>query len=75
MTFLIVLGAIWAFSGGGNQIEFTKEALLPNFTSSENWISLIAIMASFLGMELAGVHVSDIDNPARNFPKRSAGRC
>jgi amino acid transporter len=26
-------------------------------------------MASFLGMELAGVHVNDIKNPQRNFPK------
>jgi amino acid transporter len=26
-------------------------------------------MASFLGMELAGVHVSDIRNPQSNFPK------
>jgi glutamate:GABA antiporter len=26
-------------------------------------------MASFLGMELSGVHVSDIENPQKNFPK------
>ncbi|MBM3191987.1 MAG: amino acid permease, partial [Chlamydiae bacterium] len=42
--------------------------LLPLF-NADNWISLTAIMASFLGMELAGVHVLDIKNPQKNFPK------
>jgi amino acid transporter len=32
-------------------------------------VALIAIMASFLGMELSGVHVTDIRNPQRNFPR------
>ncbi len=26
-------------------------------------------MASFLGMELSGVHVNDIKNPQKNFPR------
>ena len=30
---------------------------------------VITIMTSFVGMELAGVHISDIQNPQRNFPK------
>ncbi|MDE3045634.1 MAG: amino acid permease [Verrucomicrobiota bacterium] len=41
--------------------------------SSLNWfdsgLALVSIMASFLGMELAGVHVGDIENPQKNFPK------
>jgi amino acid transporter len=36
---------------------------------TSNWASLIAIMASFLGIELAGVHVNDIREPQHNFPK------
>ncbi len=67
MGLLIVLGGIYLFSGQPLQISFDN--LLPDITHPESWTSLIAIMASFLGMELAGVHVNDIDNPQKNFPK------
>jgi putative glutamate/gamma-aminobutyrate antiporter len=69
MVFLIVLGAIWVFSGHPLQIQLNAASLFPSLTDSTNWVSLIAIMASFLGVELAGVHVNDIDKPQRNFPK------
>jgi amino acid transporter len=69
MAFLILLGVIWVVMGKPLQVEFTSQAIFPTLAGSENWISLIAIMASFLGMELAGVHVGDIANPQKNFPK------
>lgn len=69
MLFLIVLGAIWVFNGHPLQIHLNADTLFPSLTNSTNWIALIAIMASFLGIELAGVHVNDIRDPQRNFPK------
>lgn len=69
MCFLIFLGLLWIGMGKPIQIEFTSQAILPTLAGSENWVSLIAIMASFLGMELAGVHVGDIKDPQKNFPK------
>jgi amino acid transporter len=75
MTFLIVLGAIWVFNGHPLQIHFTAEALFPSLTTSTNWVALIAIMASFLGIELAGVHVNDVREPQRNFPRAVMFSC
>lgn len=69
MGFLILLGIGWALTSHPIQISFAWDALLPGLNKSENWASLIAIMASFLGMELSGVHVADIENPQKNFPK------
>lgn len=69
MVFLIVLGAVWVFNGHPLQISLKPEALFPSLTNSTNWVALIAIMASFLGIELSGVHVNEIRNPQRNFPK------
>lgn len=69
MILLILLGIIWFFSGKPLQIELTTTSIIPSFTTTESWISLIAIMASFLGMELSGVHVNDIHNPQKNFPR------
>ncbi len=69
MIFLILLGVIWVFKGQPLQISMTSENLIPSLSSSTSWVSLIAIMASFLGLELAGVHVNDVQNPQRNFPR------
>lgn len=69
MILLIVLGGIWIFLDKPLQIKVSADTLIPSFADSKNWISLIAIMASFLGMELAGVHVNDIKEPQKNFPK------
>ncbi len=69
MFLLISLGIIWIYKGKPLQITITKETLIPSFSATTGWISLIAIMASFLGMELAGVHVNDIKHPQKNFPR------
>lgn len=66
---LICLGAIWIFSGQELQLHLKISEMLPSLAHSGSWVALIAIMASFLGMELSGVHVNDIDQPQKNFPK------
>lgn len=72
MLLLIAFGAYWWLSGHKLQISFAPSDLVPTLDKSENWVSLIAIMASFLGVELAGVHVNDIKDPRRTFPKAMA---
>ncbi len=67
MILLFALGVWWVFLG--NPIAISFDSIVPAFNLGENGIALVTIMASFLGMELAGVHVSDIANPQRNFPK------
>ncbi len=69
MLFLIGLGFAWVLLGEPLQISLTKDDLFPSLSNATNWVSLVAIMASFLGIELAGVHVNDIKNPQKNFPK------
>jgi amino acid transporter len=50
-------------------LQFTAHDIFPSFANSQNWVSLIAIMASYLGMELSGVHINDIKDPQKNYPK------
>jgi len=69
LIFLIILGGVWVLSGRLLQIDLKPDNLIPNLHDSTSWVSLIAIMASFLGMELSGVHVNDIRNPQKNFPR------
>jgi amino acid transporter len=72
MLFLICLGIGWVCAGNPVAISFGFDQLIPSLGDSMNWSVLIGIMASFLGMELAGVHVSDIRDPQKNFPKALA---
>lgn len=69
MVFLIGLGVVWAILGKPLAVSFTWNELIPDLTDSNHYGIIVTIMASFLGMELAGVHVSDIQNPQKNFPK------
>ena len=70
MGFIIVLAVIWLIQGNPIAIQLDLAHLIPNdWTNTESWIALTGIMTSFLGMELAAVHVRNVDNPQRNFPR------
>ena len=66
---IIILSLIWVIKGNPSAIQIHFADLLPNWKGSQSWVSLTAIMTSFLGMELAAVHVRNVKNPQRNFPR------
>jgi glutamate:GABA antiporter len=69
MSFIIVLALIWLIKGNPIAIDLSFHHLIPHWKDSQSWVSLTAIMTSFLGMELAAVHVRNIQEPQHNFPK------
>jgi amino acid transporter len=69
MVFFIVLEVLWLFHGKPIQIHFDRYTLWPSFQNKGTWASLTIVMASFLGIELATVHVTQTKNPSRNFPR------
>lgn len=69
MGVLIILGFLWFALGHPSAIPLDWHHLVPEFSKQDSWISLTAIMTSFLGMELAAVHIRQINNPQKTFPK------
>lgn len=69
MILIIGLCLLWLFLGKPTALKVTHEAIIPNFHLQHTWISLTAIIASFLGLELATVHVKKISNAQEVFPK------
>lgn len=69
MILIISLAIFWIALGKPLQIHPTFHTVLPTLGKTESWISLTAIMASFLGMELACVHVKSVNQPQKTFPK------
>lgn len=69
MAFIILLALIWLIKGNPIAIDLSPSNLIPHWQDTQSWVSLTAIMTSFLGMELAAVHVRNVRDPQRNFPK------
>ncbi len=69
IIFIIGLGTTWLILGKPLQLHLSLPDLVPNFSQTSSWISLTAIITSFLGTELAAVHINDVHNPQRTFPK------
>ena len=69
MGFIILLALIWILGNNPIAIDLSPANLLPQWNNSQSWVSLTAMMTSFLGMELAAVHVRDVKDPQKNFPK------
>lgn len=69
MVLIIVLGLDFIVKGGALQIHFTKQALIPDWTDSNLWVSLTAVVLCFCGMEIATVHKQDVQNPNKDYPR------
>lgn len=72
MGFIILLGFISWATHQPSHIHLTWESSFPDLHTKENWGALTFVMASFLGMELATVHVRDIPNAKKIFPRALA---
>jgi amino acid transporter len=72
MALIIGLLFVWIMNGSPLQIHFTAANMLPNISKMDNWIALTAIMLGFVGMELATVHIRDVENPLKTFPRALA---
>ncbi|ODN42942.1 APC family permease [Piscirickettsia litoralis] len=67
MSMILILALVWIIKGNPSQVNFSH--WMPNLHHQDGWISLTAIMASFLGMELATVHTRYVHQPRKTVPK------
>lgn len=72
MILIISLLVVWFILGKPLQIELTSTSIFPSWEHTDNWMALTAVMLGFAGMELASVHIKDVSNPQKTFPKALA---
>jgi putative glutamate/gamma-aminobutyrate antiporter len=65
---LIVLGIIYIASGGHNHMDMSQ-GFFPDLSKFDNLVLASSIFLFYAGMEMMGVHVMDVKNPSRNYPK------
>ena len=65
---LIILGIIYISTGGHNNMDMSQ-SFFPDLTKMNNLVLASSIFLFYAGMEMMGIHVMDVNNPSRNYPK------
>ncbi|MBR4843300.1 MAG: amino acid permease [Alistipes sp.] len=65
---LIILAIIYLAAGGVNNLNM-KEGFFPDLTNFDNLVLASSIFLFYAGMEMMGIHVMEVDNPKRNYPR------
>lgn len=66
---VILLGAIWYFSGEPLQITFSWDNLIPKSAAPSSLVFFSGILVSLCGMEMSAVHAKRVQNPQTGYPK------
>ncbi len=65
---LIVLGVFYLATGGHNNLDMSQ-SFFPDLTKLDNVVLASSIFLFYAGMEMMGIHVMEVDNPSKNYPK------
>ena len=65
---LVLLAIMYLVSGGRSQMDFSG-SFLPDLTNFDNLVLAASIFLFYAGMEMGGIHVKDVENPSKNYPK------
>lgn len=65
---LVLLGIVYLATGGVSQMDFHGD-FFPDLSNFNNLVLASGIFLFYAGMEMGGIHVTDMENPAKNYPK------
>ncbi|MEG1405123.1 MAG: amino acid permease [Alistipes sp.] len=65
---LIVLGIIYLASGGHNHMDMSQ-SFIPDLSKVDNLVLASGIFLFYAGMEMMGIHVMEVNNPKKNYPR------
>ena len=66
---LVLMGLVYWASGNALDISMAPGEFFPDLTNFNNIVLAASIFLFYAGMEMSAVHVKDVDNPGRNYPK------
>ena len=65
---LILLAIVYLLKGGHNNLNM-HQSFFPDLTHLDNIVLASSIFLFYSGMEMMGIHVMEVDNPKRNYPR------
>ncbi|MFN8467849.1 MAG: APC family permease [Caldilineaceae bacterium] len=67
---LVIFAIMYLMQGGQSQLPPPPAGeFVPAWTGIANIVLIVSNFLSYAGMEMNAVHVNDMDNPGKNFPK------
>ncbi len=66
---LIIMGFSYVFFGGKIQMPIAESAIFPDLTNFSNLSLAVSIFLFYAGMEMSAVHIKDVENPQKNYPR------
>ncbi len=68
-SLLILLGLAYYFTGKPLYLDITANSLIPDIANFNNLSLAVSIFLFYAGMEMSSVHVKDVANPQKDYPK------
>ena len=65
---LVTLAIIYIANGNPIHFDLSLKEFLPDFSNFNNLVLAASIFLFFAGMEINAVHVTEVDNPSKNYP-------
>ena len=65
---LIILGIVYISMGGHNYMDMSQ-GFFPDLSKFDNLVLASSIFLFYAGMEMMGIHVMDVKNPSKNYPR------
>lgn len=72
---IILMAVGYIVAGKTPQIAFSAEALIPELGNWNQLMLLSGMMVALAGMEMSAIHVTEMKNPVRDFPKAIFTAC
>jgi amino acid transporter len=66
---LVILGIVYLLQGNASAAPMDTGHLLPEWTGVASIVLIVSNFGAYSGMEMNAVHVNELDDPPRQFPK------
>ncbi len=66
---IIILGLVYWLTGNKIEMPVESNALIPDLTDFNNLALAVSIFLFYAGMEMSAVHVTEVKDPSKNYPK------
>lgn len=66
---LVILGIVYLLQGNASAAPMDTSHLLPEWTGIASIVLIVSNFGAYSGMEMNAVHVNELDDPPKQFPK------
>jgi len=66
---IAIIGSMWIYDGKPSQIKFDWNHFFPHISSIGSLVLLTNVLFSLVGIEMSSIHIKDVENPKKSYPK------